>query len=162
MTQDEVRALFAYEPETGMLRRIDGKGRKPYPWRCAGRGGRYLAFTHRSRTYYLHQLVWLYHYGVIPPMVDHRKDDLPLDNRIANLRACTNSQNQFNSRRKVNNRSGVKGVVYHAKCTGKPWHAQINLNGRRISLGYHATLEAATAAYSVGAARVAGEFARKD
>lgn len=37
MTQDEVRKLFAYEPDTGLLRRISGGG-KPYPWRGIGRG----------------------------------------------------------------------------------------------------------------------------
>lgn len=143
-----------------MLRRRT-PGLKPYPWRSIGRDGRYLATTIKGVTYYLHRLVYQWHHFDVPEMVDHRDGD-PSNNRIENLRACTNGQNQYNSRRKCNNASGHKGVVYHPKCTGKPWHAKINHNGRRISLGYHRTVEEAAAAYAAGASLIAGEFARKD
>lgn len=159
MTNEELRAAFVYEAHTGMLRRVGG--RKPYPWRAIGKNGQYRATTVKGTTYYLHRLVFQWHHGYEPTMVDHINGN-PGDNRIENLRECTSSQNQFNSRRKCSNRSGVKGVVYHPKCSGKPWHAKINHNGRRISLGYHRTLEDAAAAYAVGAAKIAGEFARKD
>ncbi|RQS79777.1 HNH endonuclease signature motif containing protein [Burkholderia seminalis] len=156
MTRDELCATFVYEPETGMLRRIAG-GRKQYPWRPAGKG--YLVHTYRSGSIYLHQAVWLYHHGVVPPMLDHINGD-PNDNRVENLRPCTNSQNQLNSCRKVSNRSGHKGVVFHANCPGKPWQAKITVDGRRISLGYYATVEEAGAAYAAGALKHAGAFAR--
>ena len=159
MTNDELKTLFAYEDRGTLRRRTPGF--KPYPWRAIGAGGRYRATTLGGVTYYLHRLVFQWHHGRVPEMVDHIDGDT-LNNRIENLRECTNAQNQFNSRRKVTNRSGAKGVVYHPKCTGKPWHAKINHNGRRISLGYHKTLEEAAAAYAVGAALIAGEFARKD
>lgn len=159
MTNEELRAQFVYE-ECGMLRRCAPE-LKPYPWRAIGRGGRYRGTTIGGVTYYLHRLIFQWHHGRVPRMVDHRDGDT-LNNRIGNLRECTNAQNQFNSARKVSNKSGVKGVVYHPKCTGKPWHAKINHNGRRISLGYHPTIEEAAAAYAAGAALIAGEFARKD
>lgn len=158
MTQDEIRALFEYEPTTGMLRRKLG-GRKPYPWRGAGKDRRYLVTTISGATIYLHHAVWLYHHGSKPAMLDHINGDTR-DNRIENLRECTSAQNQFNSRRKASNKAGHKGVVFHAPCTHKPWHAKINVGGRRISLGYHATKEEAAAAYAAGAAKYAGEFAR--
>ncbi|WP_186276540.1 HNH endonuclease signature motif containing protein [Burkholderia gladioli] len=158
MTQDELRARFVYEADTGMLRQIVG-GRKPYPWRAAGARKQYLMHTCKSGTIYLHQAVWLYHHGCIPPMLDHI-DGNGLNNRIENLRVCTPAQNQYNSRRKVSNRSGHKGVVFHPKCPRKPWQAKIVVDGRVVSLGYYATVEEAGAAYAAGALKHAGEFAR--
>ena len=157
MNQDQVRQLFEYEPDTGMLRRKGG--RKAYPWRGAGRGRRYLLTTVNGRSYYLHRLVWLYHRGDPPAMLDHVNGDTR-DNRIENLRECTNAQNQYNVPRKSNNTHGHKGVVFHAKSKGKPWQARITVAGRKVSLGYHETKELAAAAYAAGAAQIAGAFAR--
>lgn len=157
MTQDKIRKLFDYEPDTGMLR--SREGRKPYPWHGAGKGRRYLVHSYGRRSIYLHQAVWLYHNGELPLMLDHINGDTK-DNRIENLRKCTNAQNQYNSRRKSNNVSGHKGVVFHAKCKGKPWQARITVAGRKVSLGYHETKELAAAAYAAGAVQIAGAFAR--
>lgn len=160
MTQQEVTELFAYEPATGMLRRRDPK-RTPYPWRGAGRDRRYLITTLQGEHHYLHRLVWLYHHGWLPERIDHI-DRNTRNNRIENLRPCTSAQNQYNSARKRNNRSGAKGVVFHPACKSRPWQAKIVVNGKVHSLGYYATVEAASNAYAAGAALHAKEFARKD
>ena len=155
MTLDELRSNFVYEPDTGLLRKLTG--RKPYPWRRIGAG--YLATTFVGKTYYLHRLVWLWHHGVIPPRLDHR--DLNKQNcRIDNLRECTSAQNQYNGPRKKNNKSGAKGVVFHRACRSSPWQAKIVVAGKVVSLGYHATVEEASAAYARGAQQYAKEFAR--
>lgn len=159
MTKDDVRSLFVYE-SSGTLRKITNF-RKPYPWRGIGKEGRYLATTSLGKSYYLHQLVFLYHFGYIPSSIDHINGDTR-DNRIENLRECTQAQNQYNSKRKVNNRSGVKGVVFHANCPGKPWQAKIVVDGRTISLGYYADIKDAAIAYENGAIKYAKEFAKAD
>lgn len=158
MTQDEIRSMFDYEPDTGMLRRKVG-GRKPYPWHGAGKDRRYLIHSYGRCSIYLHQAVWLYHHGSVPAMIDHINGDTR-DNRIENLRECSNAQNQYNAPRKSNNKAGHKGVVFHRACRSRPWQAKIVVSGKVISLGYHATKEEAAAAYAVGAAKYAGEFAR--
>jgi hypothetical protein len=158
MTQDEIRAMFEYEPATGLLRRKVG-GRKPYPWHGAGKDRRYLVHCRGARSIYLHQAVWLYHHGYVPAMLDHVNGDTR-DNRIENLRECTNAQNQYNVPRKSNNTHGHKGVVFHRACRSRPWQAKIVVSGKVISLGYHATKEEAAAAYAAGAAKYAGDFAR--
>ncbi len=159
MTQDEVRTLFAYEPDTGMLRRVGG--RVPYPWRGIGKERRYLAFSYgKGKSIYLHRAVWLWHHGSLPPMLDH-VDGNAKNCRIENLRPCTPGQNQYNSPRKRNNKSGFKGVVYR-RGYRLPWQARITANGKPILLGRFATPEEASAAYAAGAVHVAGEFARKD
>lgn len=156
MDQITVRQHFDYEASTGLLRKKWGA---PYPWRKTGYRGRYRACTLGGRTHYLHRLVFLWHHGVLPAAIDHLDGDFE-NNRIENLRPCTNAQNQYNSPRKANNRSGFKGVVFHAKCRSRPWQAKIVENGKVKSLGYFATPEEAGDAYDRGAVSVAGVFAR--
>lgn len=81
-----------------------------------------------------------------------------LDNRRANLRVCSQSQNQGNSRRRTDNTSGFKGVSWN-KQAGK-WQARIRRGGRRVHLGYFTTPEDAHTAYCLAAVEVFGEFAR--
>lgn len=83
--------------------------------------------------------------------VDHINGDR-LDNRRANLRVVSTSQNQMNRGKPRNNTSGYKGVTFHKK-TGK-WQAAIGLGGRVHYLGLYATAELAANAYD----RVAREW----
>ncbi len=90
-------------------------------------------------------------------LVDHR-DQHTLDNRRANLRLATRSQNQHNRAINANNTSGFKGVHYR-KDAGK-FAATIYLNGRPRYLGLHVSAESAYEAYCEAAIRLHGEFAR--
>ena len=155
MTNDRLKQVFEYE-SSGMLRRIGG--RKEYPWRPSGKRGAYLVTTVDEETLYLHRLVWQYHFGYVPKIIDHVNGDTK-DNRIENLRECTNAQNQYNSRIKANNKSGFKGVVFHPHCVHKPWQAKIVIEGKVRSLGYYPTAELAGAAYLLAAGDLVGEFA---
>lgn len=89
--------------------------------------------------------------------VDHRNGD-GLDNRRSNLRKATAAQNTWNRRLSSNNRTGYKGVQFYPN-KGR-WRAQIRVNRRQISLGYHDTIEQAAAAYNEAALEHFGEFAR--
>ena len=80
-----------------------------------------------------------------------------LDNRRENLRACTRSQNQQNSIKKISNKSGYKGVVLHAN---KKWRAQINIKGRTTRIGDFKDKVQAAIAYNEVAKHQYGEFAR--
>ncbi len=87
--------------------------------------------------------------------VDHRNHD-GLDNRRANLRIATPSQNIANSRKHgTTTSSRYKGVSLF-KRTGQ-WTAQIGKPKRH--LGYFATEESAALAYDRAAIEVWGEFA---
>lgn len=156
----KLRETFVYEPAVGTLRKVRD-GRKPYPWRQTSNGGRYLYGYFDGKAEYLHRLIFAYHHGFLPRMVDHINRNTK-DNRIENLRPCTVAQNQYNSKRKSNNRSGAKGVVFHSRCKSRPWQAKIVVAGKVVSLGYYATVEEASHAYAAGAARYAKEFARKE
>jgi hypothetical protein len=80
-----------------------------------------------------------------------------LDNRRANLRLATVSQNAWNSKKR-NPRSGYKGVWF-AKDKGQ-WRAAIVCHGRRIHLGYFTGKIDAAKAYDDAAKKYYKEFAR--
>lgn len=90
-------------------------------------------------------------------MLDHANGARD-DNRPANLREATSSQNNQNRGPQSNNISGVKGVSFH-KGRGK-WFARIKADGRVRHLGYFDDPKLAGLAYASAADRFHGAFAR--
>lgn len=82
-----------------------------------------------------------------------------LDNRRANLRACTRSQNQQNKKAKLGVTSQYKGVHYRLGKLKKHWIAQIQINKKSIYLGYFKNEIAAAKAYDSKAVELFGDFA---
>mgnify|MGYP003656276584 CR=1 FL=1 len=92
---------------------------------------------------------------------DHINHD-PLDNRRANLRLCTRSENARNTRGHSSSKNKYKGVTYHTAGhypAGRRWRAYTRVNGKRVWLGYHATEDDAARAYNDYAIKEFGEFA---
>jgi len=104
-----------------------------------------------------HRLVWLYHFGFLPSLIDHINGDRS-DNRVENLRPATHSQNICNSRLAKNNTSGAKGVVWAED--RKKWRARIVANGVRAWLGSYDTYEAACNAARAARSEFHKDFAR--
>lgn len=94
-------------------------------------------------------------------LVDHVDGDT-LNNRRANLRAATISENAANARLRSDTSSGRKGVTFEGSGgrRARPWRANISVGGRFIRLGYFETADLAAEAYDAAAARYFGEFAR--
>lgn len=162
-SQEELRALLDYEPETGAL------AWKPRPaflfapglypaerlasiWnaRFAGEpafttttpsGYHYSSID--SRKVYAHRVIWKLVTGDEPVEVDHINGD-PSDNRFTNLRSVSHAENGRNSKLPRDNRSGCIGVHWNSECS--KWAAEIRANGQRHYLGLFATREAAAAA----------------
>ena len=71
-----------------------------------------------------------------------------LDNRLANLRIVTYSDNARNSAKNQQNpASKYPGVTIDPRCTEKKWRARFNQGRIQYSLGYYYTEEEAFAAY---------------
>jgi hypothetical protein len=156
LTADRLREVLDYDPGTGIfVAKVKRRGR------CASgaEAGRialgYRRITVDRRDYPAHRLAWLYVHGEWPQgPLDHvnRKRD---DNRIANLRLATDSQNKANRPAQANSTSGIKGVYKRYR----RWTAQICVQGRRLNLGTFATAGEAEAAYQAAAREHYGKFA---
>ena len=88
-------------------------------------GGGYIRNRIHGRCYSTHRLIFLFFNGYVPEYIDHI-DGNRSNNKIENLRECTWSQNQQNSKLRTNNTSGIKGLSY-VKRSNK-WLARISLN----------------------------------
>ena len=88
--------------------------------------------------------------------VDHW-DHNGLNNRRANLRVATRSQNNANQRLGRRNKSGFKGVSWDSQA--RKWRAQICVAKNRMSLGQHDDPRDAARAYNAAALKHFGEFA---
>ncbi|MGD0551230.1 MAG: HNH endonuclease signature motif containing protein [Sedimentisphaerales bacterium] len=90
-------------------------------------------------------------------VVDHKNGD-SLDNRRANLRLATYSQNHQNVPKRKNTSSRFIGVSFNKR--GEKWSASIGYEGKVIWLGYFDNEIDAAHAYDAAARKYYGEFAR--
>jgi hypothetical protein len=161
LSLEKARSLFLYEPETGLVRRrVNVIGGGPAGSVAGGvfDGQGHLGCTVDRERIYLHCLIWFLVTGEWPTAdIDHVNDD-PADNRWANLREASRSQNLMNKRRDGRNTSGVKGV-YFDKSRLK-WCAEIKAGAIRERLGRFDRIEDAAAAVLRARQRLHGEFAR--
>ncbi|SDK79151.1 HNH endonuclease [Aliiruegeria lutimaris] len=159
ISPDQLRRYLAYDPETGVL---FWRARTPdmMPSGChvqtaawnsrfadtpAGTGLKgYVRISICGQGYAAHRAAWALHYGEWPDgHIDHIDGD-PANNRIANLRTATNSENQRNTKISRANSTGFTGV-YFQKSKNK-YRAEISAGGKRLYLGIFARLEDAVAA----------------
>lgn len=129
---------------------------RQWKWLLVGPGyaGRFDSTDGGRQIVYMHRAILDAQPG---QHVDHINGDR-LDNRRANLRLVTNTQNQQNKRTPSHNTSGHKGVCWH-KGVGK-WHVRITINGKRLHLGYTRDRETAARLYDAAARYFFGEYAR--
>jgi hypothetical protein len=149
-----LRDALAYDPETGEFR-WKTSGPKRTAGAKAGHVAKsgYVILTAANYQVTGHRLAWAFVYGEIPTFwIDHI-NGVRSDNRIANLRAATPSQNLANRGVRKDSASGIKGV-YQNKRTGK-WEA-------RIAVGGFATAEEAAAEHARLTASAWGPFGRSD
>jgi HNH endonuclease len=104
-----------------------------------------------------HRLAFIWMTGEAPEYVDHI-NRIRTDNRWANLRPATITQNAANTKLRSDNTSGYRGVTWYAAY--QKWMVRILNNGEDQFLGYHETLEDAVSAYEDAAEKAFGEFRR--
>lgn len=87
--------------------------------------------------------------------VDHINGN-PLDNRKANLRVCSKTENIRNNVNRKRAKSGFKGAY---PCGKSRWYSKICVDCRQIYLGTFDDKESAARAFDVAAKKYFGEFA---
>lgn len=139
ITQEELKKLLNYDPETGIFKWICNK-RRSNGSGCAGtlvyrNGKRYMQISIDSKKYYAHRLAWLYMYSEFPHnTIDHINGN-GLDNSVSNLRDVTIVDNRRNHRKYNTNKSGLVGVCWDN--TYKKWKSYINLYGVLKNIGHY-------------------------
>lgn len=162
LTAHRLRELLNYDPETGELRwRITPNGRVPVG-SIAGsintRGYRNVSID--RKWYGAHRLVWFWVHGKWPARyIDHINQNTA-DNRLANLREATPSQNAHNRRGDCESKSGVKGV--YPRRNGRCWEAWIMVQGKHHYLGQFSNKQTAHEAYRQAATKLHGAFAKME
>jgi hypothetical protein len=157
LTQDQLRDMFQYDPETGAFRHRTAMNRHK-PGDRAGSHGHsgYRKIVIFGVRYYEHHLAWLYMTGRWDESVDHANRD-PSDNRWSNLRQATASQQQANRGKNKNNTVGLRGVSFCR--TRQKFAAYLTKDRKRRFLGYFDTPEDAHSVYAREAYRAFGPYA---
>jgi hypothetical protein len=160
LTQKRLKELLDYDPNTGVFTwRVSTTNRV----RVGGVAGTvhpqgYRQIRVDGRIHKAHRLAWLWMTGDWPlDQIDHI-NGVRADNRLANLRPATQSQNSANMRKHATSKSGYKGVSWSADRA--KWQAAIKVNGLKHFLGRFTDPAAAHAAYVAAAEKHFGEFAR--
>lgn len=149
LTAELARQHFAYDEQTGVLTWREPRAQRVKVGDVAGAitGQGYRETKFAGRTYSVHRIVWLMHYGELPVMVDHINGSRA-DNRLANLRAASPSSNGQNQRRarSDNVKAGLIGAAFH-KASGK-FRARIGMpGGKQRHLGLFSSAQEAHEAY---------------
>ena len=112
-----------------------------------------------NKSHKIHQLVAWEFIGnpLNKPAVDHIDHDVA-NNHVDNLRFASISENGGNRKKQSNTSSIYKGVSFHKRIN--KWHAQIQVNKCRKSLGYFEDEKEATRKYNEAAGELFGEFAK--
>ena len=155
--QQELKNQLFYDENTGIFTRKISKSRRLKVGDVAGYKNNegYIHFRFNGKTIKAHRAAWIYCYGEIPFQIDHINGNVS-DNRILNLRSCTQSQNQKNKQISKSNTSGFKGVSYNKKL--KVFFARASINKKSYWLGQYTKAEDASLAYINFAKNNHGEF----
>ena len=155
---------FFVNDETNTVTGYDYKGKefyfdkeffneiKEYCWNIDSRGYAVTFEPDTHKEIKMHRLVTKCPKGMVVDHINHNA----ADNRLSNLRICTQLDNSKNHKVSKNNKTGITGVTWH-KASSK-WEARITIGGKRINLGTFNNLEDAKQARLEAELKYFGEF----
>jgi hypothetical protein len=148
LTQQRLKELLCYDPDTGIFTNRITRGNRAISGRVAGsddnNGYRQISLDYKM--YFAHRLAWLYIFGHSPKgEIDHI-NGIKSDNRIVNLREASIAVNRQNLRKaRRDSASGLLGASWN-KAANK-WVAMICFKGKSKFIGRFDTKEDAHIAY---------------
>jgi hypothetical protein len=162
---------FTYDPSNGKLfhkNRDRSKFSRDKDWALWNKrwAGKEISYRNHSglsvmveyKQLAAHRIIWEMMNGPIPEgmFIDHVNGD-QYDNRMENIRLATNSQNNWNQKKRKDNTSGYKGV---SRLKSGAWVALLKVSGKRIHVGLFRCPFSAYVAWVRAAKKHHGEFAR--
>lgn len=108
----------------------------------------------KGKSYYSSRLIFLWHKGFLPDLVDHR-DRNTMNDKIENLREADRLKNSKNRKSATDSASKYLGVSR----MGRKWRARISVNGKMRHLGVFESEEQAALIYNDSAIIYHKEFA---
>ena len=162
ITQAYLKEIVTYDNESGEFRwritRLKAKAGK-----LAGnvhKPSGYRQIKIDGHVYHAHRLAWLYVHGEWPQhLIDHIDGNRD-NNALSNLRAATDAESSRNRGIQKRNKSGYKGVRWHAP-SGR-WNARIIVDYKEIYLGLFDDPYEAHLAYREASKRYHGAYGRTD
>ena len=154
ITQERLKELYDYRDGAFFWKSTDDE-HKPTP---ITKHHRYRRLVVDKKAYALHRLVFMYHHGYFPEIVDHI-DNNRENNSVENLRETTQQMNCLNRVTHINSKSGCKNV-YWEKIT-KKWCVNITVDRIRRTIGYFEDFEFAELVADEARQKFHGTFARR-
>jgi hypothetical protein len=157
MKQARVNELFKYDDGKLIWKKLSSKYSNKLigkEFGCRNKDG-YLEGIIDNHHISVHRVVFLMFNGFLPDFIDHIDGNI-MNNKIENLRKCNLSQNNWNAKKRKDNKSGVKGVFWN-KAAAK-WSASIQVNKKRVFIGYFSELTNAKNAIELAREDLHNEF----
>lgn len=162
LTQTELKTLLDYNKNTGDFTWKIYRGGIVKVGGIAGKVelNGYHRIKVNGKLYQAHRLAWFYVYNEWPSKDLDHINRVRSDNRIANLRLATRSENAQNTKIRINNSSSIIGVSWNKR--KNKWRAYITKDYKQIHLGFFDTKEDASLARQKAVERIfSNEFYNK-
>jgi hypothetical protein len=158
ITQQFLNEIFEYR-DGHLFWKVDRRGNKLIGKQASRlkKSNGYYEVTINKKKHYAHRIIFMMFHGYWPEQIDHI-DGNRSNNLFSNLREATNAQNNRNTKLRVNNTTGFKGIYFHKQ--NKNFVARITVDYKEIHLGCYKTAEEAHEAYKKAASELHGDFAR--
>lgn len=150
ITQEYLKSILCYDPDTGIFTNRVRRGPKPIGIESGtNHSSGYRMINILGKYEFSHRLAWIYVYGSNPDgVIDHINRNRS-DNRIENLRVTNANGNCQNLDPIINKKPNMtsKYLGVHWSKRAKKWHVLIRANGKRFHIGYFSSEHDAAAAY---------------
>lgn len=142
LTKEYLDTLLNYDPITGELSWKIAKSNAIKPGKILqyNKNVGYVLVIIDKKQYLAHQIIWILMTGELPNKIVDHIDNNPQNNKWDNLRLATKGENAYNSKIRVDNTTGVKGVYFCTKY--KRYIGQIKKNGIRYKAHFVSLTEA--------------------